>query len=128
VRHIAQLGQPMFGWATPEGWPDRGDAWMNFGEIYKRIRFGADLADGNDPSAPIVQWRDWIKLSPLPLERQVDGIVIDVLGGSADSSTRRAMLASRSGAAGSETNPASGEQGLRQLLIIAFASPQFQRR
>ncbi len=128
VRQIAQLGQPTFGWATPEGWPDRGDAWMNFGEIYKRIRFGADLAEGNGPSAPIAQWRDWIKLSPLPLERQIDGIVVDVLGGSADAATRNAMLASRAGPGGSETTATSGEQGLRQLLIIAFASPQFQRR
>jgi uncharacterized protein (DUF1800 family) len=128
ARQIAQLGQPMFGWATPEGWPDRGDAWMNFGEIYKRIRFGTDLADGKVESAPIARWRDWIKLSPLPLERQIDGVVVDVLGGSADAATRSAMLASRAGSVGSETNPASGEQGLRQLLTIAFASPQFQRR
>ena len=128
VRQIAQLGQPTFGWATPEGWPDRGDAWMNFGEIYKRIRFGADLAEGNVPSAPIAQWRDWIKLSPLPLERQIDGVVVDVLGGSADAATRNAMLASRADRRRIGGDCASGEQGLRQLLTIAFASPQFQRR
>src|SRR6185436_9390977 len=29
VRLLAQLGQPTYGWATPDGWPDRGGAWMN---------------------------------------------------------------------------------------------------
>ena len=95
VRQIAQLGMPMFGWATPEGWPDRGDAWMNFGEIYKRIRFGADMAEGQIASAPLARWRDLVTLSSLPFERQVDGVVIDVLGGSADSATRRMQSATQ---------------------------------
>jgi uncharacterized protein (DUF1800 family) len=127
VRQIAQLGMPIFGWPTPEGWPDRGDAWMNFGEIYKRIRFGNDVA-GRVASAPIDRWRDWISFSSLPVERQVDGIVADVLGGSADTATRNAMLATRSGADPLETGVASKQRVLRELLTIAFASPQFQRR
>jgi len=34
---VASLGQPMYGHLTPEGWPDRGDAWMNSGAILNRI-------------------------------------------------------------------------------------------
>jgi uncharacterized protein (DUF1800 family) len=126
ARAIAQLGQPLFGWATPEGWPDRGDAWMNFGEIYKRMKFGVDLADGRMPTAPLERWREWTTLSSLPLDRQVDGVVSDVLGGAAEPVTRRAMLAVQ------PTPPATSvedrQKTLRELLSIAFASPEFQHR
>jgi uncharacterized protein (DUF1800 family) len=36
---VARLGQPIFGRQTPDGWPDRGDAWMNTGAILNRINF-----------------------------------------------------------------------------------------
>jgi uncharacterized protein (DUF1800 family) len=126
ARTIAQLGQPLFGWVSPEGWPDRGDAWMNFGEIYKRIKFGVDLADGGLPTAPLERWRDWTKLSSLPLDRQVDGVVSDVLGGAAEPPTRRAMLAVQTRPP--TTSVEDRRKDLRELLSIAFASPEFQRR
>src|SRR5262249_19583306 len=34
ARSIAQLGQPIFGRVTPDGWPDKGVAWMNSGTLY----------------------------------------------------------------------------------------------
>ncbi len=128
VRQIAQLGQPIFGWATPEGWPDRGDAWINFGEIYKRIRFGGDVADGRIPSAEPEHWRDWSALASLPLQRQIDAIVTDVFGGSAESATRSAMLAVQPMGAAQDTTIGNGQRSLRALLTIALASPQFQHR
>src|SRR5262249_60601959 len=43
---VNQLGQPIFGRLTPDGWPDRGEAWMNSGAIMNRINFGFRLAAG----------------------------------------------------------------------------------
>ena len=48
---VARLGQPIFGRQTPDGWPDRGDAWMNTGAILNRINFGLSLAAGQVPGA-----------------------------------------------------------------------------
>ena len=48
---VARLGQPIFGRQTPDGWPDRGDAWMNTGAILNRINFGLSLAAGQLPTA-----------------------------------------------------------------------------
>ncbi len=128
VRQIAQLGQPLFGWSTPEGFPDRGDAWINFGELYKRIRFGGALADGDVSTAPLEHWRDWTTLSTLAFEHQADAVVTDVLGGSAEPATRTAMLALRPHGAASESSLADRRRNLRDLLAIAFASPEFQHR
>ncbi len=37
VQLVARLGQPIFGRLTPDGWPDRGDAWMNTGALLNRV-------------------------------------------------------------------------------------------
>ena len=123
ARLIAQLGQPTFGWPTPDGWPERGDAWINTGTLYKRVKFGRDVADGNIASARPNAWRDWTSLSVLPLDAQVDGVVLGVLGGSATPATRRVLAAYRADST-ADTPPAR----LRALLAVALGSPEFQRR
>ncbi|HEY7394735.1 MAG TPA: DUF1800 domain-containing protein, partial [Gemmatimonadaceae bacterium] len=123
ARLIAQLGQPLFGWATPDGWPEKGGAWMNSGTMYKRIKYGTDLAN----SGVVMGWRDWPTLSTVDLDRQVDAVMKVMLGGFADAATRDALLAVRP-AGSKERSSGDGGQRLREVLAIAFASPEFQRR
>jgi hypothetical protein len=123
ARLIAQLGQPLFGWATPDGWPEKGGAWMNSGTMYKRIKYGTDLAN----SGVVMGWRDWPTLSSVDLDRQVDAVMKVMLGGFADAATRDALLAVRP-AGSKERSSGDGGQRLREVLAIAFASPEFQRR
>ena len=129
ARLIGRLGQPTFGWQTPDGWPEKGVAWMNSATIYTRIKFGYDVADGRVAFVSPKKWRAWTALASAPLNDQVDGVVGAVLGGCADSVTRVAMLGIRSdGGGGVQAAGADGERRLRELLAIALASPEFQRR
>jgi len=123
ARLIAQLGQPNFGWAAPDGWPEKGGAWMNSGMMYKRIKYGSELANG----AVVIKWRDWSTLSTVDLDHQVNAVMKVMLGGFAESATRDALLAVRP-AGSDERSSADGGQRLREVLAIAFASPEFQRR
>ena len=125
ARSIAQLGQPTFGWQTPDGWPERGDAWMNSGAIYRRIKFAGDVADGRVATASPTRWHSWAALSTQPIEGQVDGVVNGVLGGIVDSTTRQAMLAATGSGPGAD---GAGARRLREVLSIALSSPEFQRR
>jgi uncharacterized protein (DUF1800 family) len=127
ARLIAQLGQPTFGWQTPDGWPERGGAWMNSGTVFKRITFASDVTNGRLADAPVDRWPEWSTLSNLPLSGQVDGVLKNVFGGYADPATREAMLAIPPQRAAS-IYPDDGGRRLRELLTIAFASPEFQRR
>ena len=43
---LTRLGQPIFGRQTPDGWPDRGEEWMNAGAMVNRVNFGTTLASG----------------------------------------------------------------------------------
>jgi uncharacterized protein (DUF1800 family) len=129
ARLIARLGQPTFGWQTPDGWPERGGAWINSATIYARIKFGHELADGRVPFVAVRAWPDWKPLSASPLSVQVDGVVDGILGGCADPVTRETMLGIRAEGSGSATVAiGDGEQRVRELLAIALASPEFQRR
>jgi uncharacterized protein (DUF1800 family) len=43
---LTRLGQPVFGRQTPDGWPDRGEEWMNSGAMMNRVNFTLALASG----------------------------------------------------------------------------------
>ena len=53
VQIVARLGQPIFGRQTPDGWPDRGDEWMNAGAMVNRVNFGLQLASGRIPGVAV---------------------------------------------------------------------------
>jgi uncharacterized protein (DUF1800 family) len=89
---VARLGQPIFGRQTPDGWPDRGDAWMNTGAILNRINFGLALAGGRVPGASLAQWPFAAQLRAAPRTEQVDGVVKALLGGEASQETRSILL------------------------------------
>jgi uncharacterized protein (DUF1800 family) len=89
---VARLGQPIFGRQTPDGWPDRGDAWMNTGAILNRINFGLSLAAGQIPGAPLSNWPGYATVSTLPRDKQVDSVVKSMLGGQVSPETRQVLM------------------------------------
>jgi uncharacterized protein (DUF1800 family) len=89
---VARLGQPIFGRQTPDGWPDRGDAWMNTGAILNRINFGLSLAAGQIPGAPLTNWSDFSSLRTQPRPQQVDAVVKSMLGGQVSPETRQVLM------------------------------------
>jgi len=88
---VARLGQPIFGRQTPDGWPDRGDAWMNTGAILNRINFGMAAAANRVPGASLDRWPDATRLRAAPRAEQVDGVIASLLGGHASRETREIL-------------------------------------
>ena len=89
---VARLGQPIFGRQTPDGWPDRGDAWMNTGAILNRINFGLAVAAGRVPGASMATWPYATSLRGVSRSAQVDGVVKNMLGGQSSPETRAILL------------------------------------
>ena len=92
ARLVARLGQPIFGRQTPDGWPDRGDAWMNTGAILNRINFGLSLAAGQIPGASPRNLPEFDALRTEPRPQQVDAVVKSILGGQVSSETRQVLM------------------------------------
>jgi uncharacterized protein (DUF1800 family) len=130
---VAQLGQPTYGHLTPEGWPDRGEAWMNSGAILNRINLGLRLAAGQVPGVKLVNWSPSVRLGPMPPEAQVAGVVDELLGGDVSEDTRRILLTGENPmltkVAGAPNKPATPRlSGLAAVVGLALGSPEFQRR
>jgi uncharacterized protein (DUF1800 family) len=120
---VSQLGQPIYGKLTPDGWPERGDAWMNSGALLNRINLGFRVAAGQVPTVKLATWPATPRLNALPREAQVDGVIEELLG-SVSPETRRILLTGENPAA------AKGPQlkGLAGIVALALGSPEFQRR
>jgi uncharacterized protein (DUF1800 family) len=85
---VARLGQPLFLHQAPNGWPERGEAWINTGAILNRINFGLALAGGAIPGARPERWPRYAELARAERALQVDGVVSGFLGGEASVETR----------------------------------------
>ncbi|MEM8933875.1 MAG: DUF1800 family protein, partial [Acidobacteriota bacterium] len=43
---ISRMGQPLYAYQAPTGYPDRADHWVNTGALLERMNFGLQLASG----------------------------------------------------------------------------------
>jgi uncharacterized protein (DUF1800 family) len=118
------LGQPLWARPTPDGWPDRAEAWLNAGALAKRINFAIIVASGSFPGVKLDRWRPTEQLLALAPERQVNAIVDELLQGEASSNTRAALLA----VPAASSDRASQMRRLTDLVALALGSPEFQRR
>jgi uncharacterized protein (DUF1800 family) len=46
LRWIADMGQKLYAYQAPTGYPDRAEAWVNTGSLVSRMNFGLQLASG----------------------------------------------------------------------------------
>ncbi|PUA20121.1 DUF1800 domain-containing protein [Glaciimonas sp. PCH181] len=46
---LNQLGQPLYGWLTPEGYKFSEEAWLNPDGLLRRINFSSSLSNGKSP-------------------------------------------------------------------------------
>jgi uncharacterized protein (DUF1800 family) len=124
---IQRMGEQLFGHLAPNGWPETGDQWINAGSLLDRINFGVQVGGGRLRFAPAEQWPGWSLLSAMPLDRQVDGVVDQLLGGSVSPETRSILFKGQNPLA-TAGSPPPVRPSLKDLLGIALGSPEFQRR
>ncbi len=128
VGSLFQMSQQLFGHLTPNGWPETGDQWINAGSLLTRINFGMNAGAGRLPVAPVEQWPSYALLSAMSLERQVDGVVEQILGGNASPETRSILFKGQNPLGSANGAAAPARPSLKDLLGIALGSPEFQRR
>lgn len=132
VQLAAQLGQPLYGHLTPDGWPDVADAWMNSGAMLSRINFGSNVAAGRIPGIVVSRWSPAVTLRAAPLAAVVNGIGDALFEGEMSSDTHNVMMAgSNPLAAGGPLSGVGGSHSLpvlNELIGLALAAPEFQRR
>ncbi len=128
---VANLGQPIYGRQTPDGWPDVATEWMGTGAILNRINFGSAIAASRIPGASPLGWPGAKPLAAASHEVRVDAVIAAFLGGRVSPETREILL--------SGVNPLGEREppripdppripSLQQLVGLAIGAPEFQRR
>ena len=146
---IAQLGQPLWGHQAPNGWPERGNEWMNTGAILNRINFGLLMGASRLPGASVAGWGPASTLARAPRAEQVNVVIAEMLGGDVSPETRSILVSGENPLAGRAAAQADSNEnavapaqrmqnqlfrrlppltGLAQVVGLALGSPEFQRR
>ncbi len=122
---LARMGQPMFQYEAPTGFPDRAATWINSGSLLARINFAMMLAENRVPGTHV-------NLKPLeegavPPERLLDEFSTRLIGGTLAAETRNAILkkVETTNAVASGANP---QRDVATIAGLVLASPEFQRR
>ena len=140
VKAIADLGQPLYGRQTPDGYSMLSAPWINSSALLERMNFSLALA-GNHLSKGVTA--DWlsqlgaVSLLPDLEERQIENLIMH---GQVSEKTRTLILQQLQSnpaqpmpvAIGQPLNPAQAHQAAdREAALTAgllFGSPDFQRR
>ena len=128
---LAQLGQPLYGCQTPDGWHDTEADWLNPNAITQRVNFATALASGrlplqrvDDPAAPA--GGNGLKA----MERQADRAMAgnQAVEGSTPPADAATLLATLGPTISDKTRSAvtNAPPALRAALVLG--SPDFMRR
>jgi uncharacterized protein (DUF1800 family) len=131
ARIVAQLGQPIFGRQTPDGWPETSSEWMNAGAILNRINFGFAIAAGRVPGVTLDRWPLTASLANATRDAQLEGVVRAVLGGEASPESWTILRSGENPLANGGSNDGVEPvrlAGLAQVLGLALGAPEFQRK
>jgi uncharacterized protein (DUF1800 family) len=123
-QQTARLGQPIFGRSTPDGWPDRGEDWLNSGAVLNRINFGLAVASGAFPGSRPSDWAFMAAVRTASREQQARFVARELLGDDVSPETIQAL---ESGAVNGP-GPSANLGGVAGVVGLALGSPEFQRR
>ena len=153
IQVIARMGQPMFEYQAPTGFPDRAATWINSGTLLTRMNFALAFASNRFSGTTV----DWAPLDPgsgnFSPQAALEKLNQQLLQGSLTNQTRESILKQFRDPTGRAAYKGDGQSSggaLRQSLVstsldtgragvgksgelaamtaLALASPEFQRR
>jgi hypothetical protein len=114
VEAIAQLGMPLYGCQTPNGYAWTADAWLNSGELLDRMNFSLALADNDAGTA--MRWDALMGITGQPgvtaveKEGRLENLLLD---GVVSEPTRNAALAELTKQMNTPVDASSGQEPAR---------------
>ena len=103
---VARIGEPLYAYQAPTGYPDRAEAWVNTGALLSRMNFGLQLASGKVKG---------VKVDPAALAE-----LAELARGSAGSAILMPLPAA--------TPKKGGPTADQEVAGLLLGSPAFQRR
>jgi hypothetical protein len=111
---VRVLGQPLFQYETPDGYPDLVEFWV--GNVTPRWAFGTTLANSNSAANTLVDTAPYLAGTP---DAAIDKIQNEFFGGELALSTRERLLTYLRGGTFNATR-------VRETIALALCSYEFQ--
>jgi hypothetical protein len=91
---IARMGQPLYGFQTPNGYSDMAENWVNTGALLERMNFGLALVSNRIPGTRVDLSRFVGDMSNKSVDREklLDRFVTLIVGGEISPKTRETLL------------------------------------
>jgi uncharacterized protein (DUF1800 family) len=121
AQFIARMGQPLYQYQPPTGYPDRAEQWVNTGALLERLNFGLALSANRIAGTTIDLKRTTAGLDGAPTVRLIDRAMATLLNDEVSAETRAVLekQLNESKSAGAQT---------AQVFGLVLGSPEFQRR
>ena len=111
---IARMGEPLYGFQTPNGYSDAAESWVNTGGLLERMNFGVALA-GNRIQGTRVDLAQVVKQTEK--NKVVDESLRRILAGEVSTATRDSLM--------KKVDPADPTAKVVGLIL---GTPEFQRQ
>jgi hypothetical protein len=122
VEAIGQLGMPLYGCQTPNGYSWNADAWLNSGELLDRMNFSLALADNN--VGTLMRWDDHLNIvgrldvTAPQKETMLENLLLDA---PVSDQTRNAALAQ---VEQQDSTPVDQQQRPQRMKPVNFVRPR----
>lgn len=116
---IARMGEPLYGFQTPNGYSDAADSWVNTGGLLERMNFGLALA-GNRVQGTRIDLTKVVKNNG-DKSKLVDESLHTILAGEVSASTRETLLKQLG-------QQFDGADPVSKVVGLILGTPEFQRQ
>ncbi|HEX5965518.1 MAG TPA: DUF1800 domain-containing protein, partial [Pyrinomonadaceae bacterium] len=112
---IARMGEPLYGFQTPNGYSDAAESWVNTGGLLERMNFGVALAGSRIPGTK-VDLTQVVKENS-DKKKMVDETLRMILAGEVSAATRQSLV--------KQVDPADP---IAKVVGLILGTPEFQRQ
>jgi uncharacterized protein (DUF1800 family) len=112
---IARMGEPLYGFQTPNGYSDAAESWVNTGGLLERMNFGLALASNRIQGTRV----DLAKLNAPEKSKLIDESLKLILAGDISTATRETLMKQID-----ETNADTAAK----VVGLILGTPEFQRQ
>lgn len=120
--HIADMGQQLYAWGPPTGFPEESSHWVSAGALISRLNYAIALTTDQVPDVRVDVASLIGRGEPESREALVDLLAHRVLGRGASPATREVILREP------EANARTAADHASRILALLLGSPEFQRR
>src|SRR5687767_5318984 len=112
---IARMGEPLYGYQTPNGYSDTAENWVNTGGLLERMNFGVALAGNRIPGTRV----DLTKLEGEKTDKRkmIDESLKTILAGEVSAATRETLL-----------KQVDQADPITKVVGLILGTPEFQKQ